>query len=212
MSKGTIKKSLSFIATVAIFLLTFALNAKGAEEDCVAMTRLGIAYQNSGDRSGALHLFKNAIKADPNYPATHFFLGRLYYLMQKSDDAIAEFNIFREKMNTLQSADEEMKKDFLGKLSYISEVYFAMKKYTEAKEIIEASLKIDPRDQTANYNLGVYYYTYEHSRSKAYQSFKKVIDLDAATDLAKRAQYAIEFIRNNSDPRIAPDFSFVDKE
>ena len=200
------------LTMVTIFLFCNMLEAEEAEEDYIAMTRLGIICQDKGDRSGAMRLFKNAVKVNPDYPFAHFFLGRLYFLMQKEDEAVSEFDIFRKKMNLLQDVSEDMKKEYMEKLSYISEVYFTLKRYPETKEVIGEIMELDPKNQDAHYNLGVYYYTYEHNRSKAYQLFKKVIDLDPTTNAAKNSKYAIEFMRNNPDPRVAPDFSFIEKE
>lgn len=200
------------LTAVTIFLLSNTLEAKEAEEDYAAMTRLGIMYQDNGDRAGAMRLFKNAIKVNPDYPFAHFFLGRLHFLMQKEDDAASEFDIFRKKMNLSQDVSEEMKKEYTKKLSYISEVYFTLKRYPEMKEVIGEILGLDPANQDAHYNLGVYYYTYEHNRSRAYQLFNKVVEIDPATSAAKNSKYAIEFMRNNPDPRVAPDFSFIDQE
>jgi tetratricopeptide (TPR) repeat protein len=180
--------------------------------DYVAMTHLANIYLDRGDRKTALKLLKAAIEIAPDYPIAHLFLGRFYYLSRKPDEAASEFKTFKVKMRLLPKMDDETKKIYVNNLHYLSEVYFSMKEYGEAKRQIDEALKVEPKDQTALYNLGVYYYVAEHNRAGAYNSFKKVIDIDSTADTAASARYAIEFIRNNPDSRFAPDFSFLRKE
>jgi len=180
--------------------------------DYIAMTELGYIIQDKGDRKTALDLFKTAVKIAPDYPISHFYLGRLYFLMQKNEEAIAELLMFKEKMRLLPRMDKVTKQMYLDGLYYLSEVYFTLKRYEDARKETEEIIRLDPRQQNAYYNMGIYYYVYKHSRSDAYRSFMKAIDIDSASDVAKSSKYAIEFIRNNPDSRIAPDFSFIDRE
>ncbi|MDP3788957.1 MAG: tetratricopeptide repeat protein [Candidatus Omnitrophota bacterium] len=180
--------------------------------DYVAMTKLGLIYQDKGDRKDALRLFKKAIKIAPNYPDAHLFLGRLYFVEREYDKAVEELNSFKDKIKYLSETNGEAKKLYINGLHYLSEIYFTLKNYEEARKEIEEILRISPKDLDAHYNLGVYYYTYEHLKSKAYASFNKVIEIEPTSYTAKRAKYAIEFMRANPDSRFAPDFSFIDKE
>lgn len=180
--------------------------------DYTAMTGLGRIYQDKDDRNAALGLFKTAVKAAPDYPAAHFYLGRLYFIMQKNKEALREFELFKEKMDILPKMDEETKKIYIDSLYYLGDVYFVLKRYEDAGIVLEKIIKMDPGQQAAYYDMGVYHYVYEHSRSRAHRSFMKAIDIDSATYIAKSARYAIEFMRNNPDPRVTPDFSFIDQE
>lgn len=182
------------------------------KSDYIILTALGNVYIEKGDRKKALKFLNNAASIKPDYPLAHFFLGRLYFLMQEPDAAISEFNAFKEKMNISPETDEETKKFYIDKLHYICEVYFTLKQYDLCRKEIDEILKMDSNNQTALYNLGVYYYIHEHSRPKAYELFKRAMDLDPATYIGKRTQYAIEYIRTNPDSRVAPDFSFIDKQ
>ena len=83
--------------------------------------------------------------------------------------------------------------------------------YKEFYAVNQQILKMLPDDQIATYNMGVYYYVYDHNGSKAYQFFNKAVNIAPESDLAKKARYAIEFIRANPDSRMAPDFDFIDK-
>lgn len=186
----------------------FAKEAKDPRE----MIRLGIEYQDSGDKNKALRLFKNAVKIDPDYPQAHFFLGRLYVAMQKEDGAMEEFALFMEKMRNVRMTEEADNKAYIQCLHYISGICGDLKRYDEMKSAISEIIARDPKDQGAYYNLGVYYYNAEHDRPKAYQNFKKAADLDPNTSTGKGAKYAIEFMRNNPDSRVAPDLSFIEQE
>ena len=147
-----------------------------------------------------------------NDAKAHFFIGRSYFLKREFDKAVEELGIYKNIMKTLPKMDEKAKKLYINDLFYLSEVYFSLKKYPEAREELEEILRLNPKEPDAYYNLGVYYYIYEHSRSKAYSNFKKAIDINPSSEAAKSANYAIEFIRSNPDSRFAPDFSFIDRE
>jgi len=182
------------------------------QNDYIALTELGWLYQERGDRKNALRLLKTAVRIAPDYSIAHLYLGRIYYLERDYDSAISELGLFKEKMRLLPKMDDKTKKMYMNALYYLSEVYFTLEMYEKAKAEADEILEIDPKEQDAYYLMGVYYYKYEHSRSKAYQSFNKVIELGPDGHLAKYARYAIEFMRNNPDSRFAPDFSFIDQE
>ncbi|MFA6142996.1 MAG: tetratricopeptide repeat protein [Candidatus Omnitrophota bacterium] len=182
------------------------------KNDYIAITKLGVIYQDQGRKEDAVRLFKKAIEIAPDYPDAHLFIGRAYFLKRDFDNAVEELKIYKNIMKALPQMDEEIRKMYIKDLFYLSEVYFTLKRYPESREELEEILKLNSKEAGAYYNLGVYYYTYEHSRSKAYSNFKKAIDLDPSSEAAKDANYAIEFIRNNPDSRFAPDFSFIDKE
>ena len=204
-------KKVFLLFLFCIFLSTQTASADETENSA-SLTKLGINYIEKGDRKNALQVLKKAVKIAPDYPFAHLYLGRVYFLMQDPENAVREFSIFKEKMGPVSKMSEEMKTLYREGLHSICEIYFVLKMYEDCKEKIDEILSFDPNDQTALYNLGVYYYVYEHSRPKAYQSFKKAIDINPASSTSKRAEYAIEFMRTNPDSRVAPDFSFIDKE
>lgn len=179
--------------------------------DYVAITELGSVYEEKGDRKTAIKLYKNAIRVAPDYPVSHLFLGRLYYLMRKYDDAIKELKLFKEKMDKLPSMDKDTKEMYINSLYYLAEVYYALKEFNYYRIEIEEILLLDPKQQDAHYAMGIYYYLYEHSRSRAYSSFKRVIAIDPESPAAKNAEGVIDFMRNNPDPRFSPELSFPER-
>jgi tetratricopeptide (TPR) repeat protein len=191
-----------------------ALKAQLAKDnkDYVAQAQLGSVYQEEGDRKKALKHLKDAVKLRPEYPPAHLGLGRLYFLMQKEDSAIEEFVTFMELMRREPLIDGAQIQIYINGLHYISDVCNNLRRYDTMKAAIDDILKLDPKDQAARYNLGVYYYNGKHSRSQAYQNFKAAIDLNPNSLTAKKAKYAIEFMRKNPDSRVSPDLSFIDQE
>jgi tetratricopeptide (TPR) repeat protein len=182
------------------------------KDDYAAMTRVGLMCQDRGDKRAAARLFSDAIKINPDYPMAHFFLGRLYFLTQKDEEAAGEFELFKEKMAKTPLLADEAKATYIKDLYYVSDVYYSLKRYEDFRKTVEDILRMDPNDAYAHYNLGVYYYKCAHDRPKAFRMFNKTMELSPGTDIAKKAKYAIEFIRINPDSRIAPDFSFIDRE
>jgi tetratricopeptide (TPR) repeat protein len=85
-----------------------------------------------------------------------------------------------------------------------------IKRYDEAYSAMSEILQMSPADQTAFYNMGIYFYVYKHDRAQAYKNFSKAAAIDANNGIGRHARYAIEFIRANPDSRVEPDFSFLD--
>lgn len=196
---------------------------KGAEEalkihvaangrDYRAMAQLGAVYIEMGEKKRAAKYLNDAVKLDPDYPIAHLFLGRLYFMSQKGDEAIRQFRIFIDRMKPLVASANQNIGVYISSLHYITDVSEDLKRYDMMKAAIDEILRLNPKDQSARYNLGVYYYNGAHDRPKAYQSFKAAIDLEPASEIAKRAKYAIEFMRSNPDSRVEPDMSFIDQE
>lgn len=179
--------------------------------DYIAITELGSIYEDRGDRKLAVKMYKSAIKAAPDYPVAHLLLGRTYFTMRKYDNAVKELRLFKEKMRLLPGMDKDTREMYINSLYYLAEVYYTLRKYRSYKAEIDEILALDPEQQDANYSLGIYYYMCEHSRSKAYNAFKKVIDIDPNTNAARAAENAIEFMRSNPDPRFSPSLAFPER-
>jgi tetratricopeptide (TPR) repeat protein len=181
------------------------------KSDHIAITELGQIYDERGNKKEALKFYRNAIKIAPDYPIAHLLIGRLYYTMKKTKEAITELELFKEKMKLLPSMDKDTKQMYIDSLYYLGKVYYEAKKYADFKKAIDEIIALDEKEQDAYFELGIYYYLYEHSRPKAYEAFKKVIEIDPETPIARRAELAIDFIRANPDSRFAPDLSFPDR-
>jgi tetratricopeptide (TPR) repeat protein len=174
------------------------------QSDYIAMTKLGEIYLERQDRPKALSLFEAAVKIAPDYPLAHLYLGRLYFLMRRPDSAIRELNIFKKKMKLLPKTDEATRKMYITSLQYLCEVYFTLGRQEDFYKEIKEILKLDPKNQMAIYNLGIFYYNYRHDRGRAYELLEEVIAVDPESEMADRAKAAIETIRRKPDPRFQP--------
>jgi tetratricopeptide (TPR) repeat protein len=115
-------------------------------------------------------------------------------------------------MKVLPRLEKKTKKMYIDCLYYLIEIYSNLNRYKDIKIEADEILRFKPKAQDAHYCLGIYYYVYEHNRSKSYQYLKKTIDLKPDSDAAHRAEYAIDYIRANPDSRVVPDFSFIDRD
>ena len=181
------------------------------DKDAAALSSMGEVYRKKGDSKKALKYLDRAISIDPKYPMSYMYKGKLYFSMQKFEEVSRRFDLFMVNMRPL-AASGPVKQFYVQKLHDICAICFEVKQYEKARAILDEILELSPGDQVAIYNIGIYYYTYERNRSRAYSSFSKAVEIDPATHTAAKARYAIEFIRTNSDPRIDPDFSFIDQE
>lgn len=202
-------KIIAILSTV--FILVSGAIGVSAEEDASTLSSMGEACRKEGDYKKALKYLDKAISIEPKYPMSYMYKGKLYFSMQKFEDVPRQFDLFRDNMRPL-AADDGVKQFYIEKLHDICAIYFELKEYEKARAILDEILKLSPKDQTAIYNSGIYHYVYERNRSKAYNLFSKAIEIDPAAGTAAKARYAIEFMRANSDPRMEPDFSFIDQE
>ncbi|MGB2651497.1 MAG: tetratricopeptide repeat protein [Candidatus Omnitrophota bacterium] len=180
--------------------------------DYAAIAQMGQIYWKRGQRRMAIKLFRKAIRMAPDYPTAHLFLGKAYFFERKPEKGLAEFDIFKEKMELLPKTDKGTDEFYISALNYIGYMYATARQYEEAMKEYQKILKIDPEHQDAHYNLALCYYVHKHNRSKAYAELQKVIEIDPDTDAAKRSEYFIDYIRRNPDSRVLADFSFVYEE
>lgn len=180
-------------------------------KDVYAMSLKADVCRRKGQYRKAMKILEKAEKTDDLDPTPNFYLGKLYFAMQDFDNSAAQFRLFMEKMTPLLT-DEDMRQYYVDNLHDIALMYFGLKRYDDLYPVLVEILKLFPKDTTALYNLGLYYYYSEHNRSKAYTYLKSVIDIDPKGGLVPKAKYAMEFIRANPDPRFAPDDSFIDQE
>lgn len=177
--------------------------------DYVAITQLGEIYWRKQDRRKAIKLFRKAAKMVPDYPNVHLLLGRAYFFEKKPEKGMERFRIFKEKMRLLPQLDEDTIDYYVLSLHYISYIYITQKEYGKALKEFQEIIELDPDDQEAHYNLGYCYYKHYRNRSRAYGELKKAIELDPSSYLAGRAEFLIDFIRRNPDPRIIEDYNFI---
>lgn len=180
--------------------------------DYVAIAQLGEIYWKRGDRRTAMKLFKRAVNLAPDYPIAHFLLGRGYFFQQRHKDAVKEFNLFMKKMDLSPKKDGDILDYYISTMHNICYLFSSIKRYESIAKLCKKIIRLKPDDQTAHYNLGVCYYHYYRDRSRAYNEFQKVIEIDYATKIADSADFFIDYMRRNPDPRFAADYTFMFEE
>ena len=177
--------------------------------DYVALTHLGQIYLIQGKKKEAIKPLRKAIKIAPEYPLAHFYLGKAYFLTQKTKEAMKEFEIFKKQIMLMPLFGRDQADEFAKKLNYIGYLYSTIKRYNEAMSEYRNALKVKPDDQNAYYNMGVAYYIFYHARSKAYNAFNKVLEIDPDSKTAEKTKFAIDYIRSNPDYRFSPNLNFI---
>ncbi len=181
-------------------------------KDYVSLTRLGEIKWVSGERKAALGFFRKAIKIDPEYPFPYYFLGQAYFLERKPEKAAENFNLFIEKIDNLDLNREDVRNICVSALHKTGGSFWAMKMYPNAYSSLRKIIELDSSNVRARYNLGVYYYNHSRDREAAFSEMKKVVELEPGSRIAAKAEFFIDYMRRNPDPRIIGDFSFVDEK
>ncbi|MDD5681018.1 MAG: tetratricopeptide repeat protein [Candidatus Omnitrophica bacterium] len=173
--------------------------------DVTAITYMGIALEELGQWQQAERLYKTAIKQSPDYPTPYYHLGKLFLLKRKDTQAaIKEIEIFKEKSEELSKVDKQAKEGIIVAQHLLVYIYNeTLQDYKKAVQEGKYLLGLAPEDQAAHYNLGISY-LYLDKKSMAYTEFKKVIDLNPTSEIARYAKEAIESMQKYSSVRSLP--------
>jgi len=182
-----------------------------AEGDYPSIIRTGEECWKNGDRRKAAKMFERVVAIRPDVPEGYFLLGKAYFFQQKHEEAIKQFNIFKEKTEALLVSGEAAADDYVARLHEINRLYSSIKRYDMIAKGCERIIELRPNDQLAHFNLGVCYYKHQHNRGRAINEFKKVSEINYSTGIADRARYCVDYILRNPDPRFAPDLSFYEE-
>ena len=179
--------------------------------DAVSRTRLGVLYWEAGKRRSALKEFRRVQKERPDYAVPYYFIGEAYFLERKPEKAEANYLRFVENMDVEHLRNNDLIESYVSLLHKIGRRFWSMKNYDNSRDMSRKILELDPDNSLARYNLAVYYYNHERDRSKAFQELTEVIRLSPESRLAAKAEFFIDYMRRNPDPRIIGDFSFMDE-
>jgi len=117
-----------------------ALDPDSAEADMLA----GEALDEMSDSSGAIEMFRKAVKAKPNEPDVHFGLGYLLWSQKQYPEAIKEFQA--ELANNPEHAQSML---------YVADAHIQMNQYAEAAPLLEKAVSLDPSLGLAHLDLGI---------------------------------------------------------
>jgi hypothetical protein len=184
---------------------------KRSPDDYVSITRLGEIYWKTDRQPAALKEFRKALKINPDYAIPYYFLAENYFYRRKLELSRTNYVLFLEKMSLAEDLQDDLKMHYISVLHGIGQRFWVMKDNPGSLDVMERIIALDPNNLQARYNLAVYYYNREKDRIKAFQELKKVIEIDPKSRLAAKAEFFIDYMRRNPDPRIMGDFSFIDE-
>jgi tetratricopeptide (TPR) repeat protein len=104
----------------------------------------GEALDEMNDTSGAIEMFRKAVKSKPNEPNVHFGLGYLLWTQKQYPEAIKEFQA--ELANDPNHAQS---------LLYIADANIQLNQYADAAPLLEKAIKLDPSVGLAHLDLGI---------------------------------------------------------
>lgn len=116
------------------------LDPDSAEADMLA----GEALDEMSDSSGAIDMFRKAVKAKPGEPNVHFGLGYLLWSQKQYPEAIKELQA--ELANDPNHAQSML---------YIADADIQMNQNTDAAPLLEKAAKLDPSLGLAYLDLGI---------------------------------------------------------
>ena len=133
-----------FSKYLIFILFLFAALSASAQSDEKAI-RKGNRYYNSGNYEQAIASYREALDIRPNNAKAQFNLGDVYYAKQAYDTAYNEF----QKVLDI-SPDAKLKSDALFNMG---NCLLAQDKFYDAFNIYKVSLKMNPENENALYNL-----------------------------------------------------------
>jgi tetratricopeptide (TPR) repeat protein len=107
---------------------------------------LGRVYVQEGDHEAALPVLETALSVDPDLASAHYFLALSLKARGRYDDALPH----------LRRAADQYPRDRVVR-NQIGRILFLQRRHEEAVVEFEATLRIDPEDVTAHYNLMLCY-------------------------------------------------------
>ena len=128
--------------TIIVFLSSALTVSAQSDEKAI---RKGNRNYNSGNYEQAIENYRKALEIRPNNAKAQFNLGDVYYAKQSYDTAYAEF----QKVLEL-SPDAKLKSDAVYNMG---NCLLAQNKYYDAFNIYKVSLKLNPENENALYNL-----------------------------------------------------------
>ena len=128
--------------TIIVFLSSALTLSAQSDEKAI---RKGNRNYKSGNYEEAIAKYREALEIRPNNAKAQFNLGDVYYAKQSYDTAYAEFQKVLEI-----SPDAKLKSDAVYNMG---NCLLAQDKYYDAFKVYKVSLKLNPENENALYNL-----------------------------------------------------------
>jgi Tfp pilus assembly protein PilF len=138
---------------------------------------LGVVLLELGRPDMAMEHFKKAIELNPMYADAHFHLGTALAESRRWDEAVVSY---RKALELPTLTIPETANQNLGLALY------HLKKYREAEQTLRFAISLDPKMQTAYYNLGLVFIA-ENRRDEAKAAFRQAQQLGPDSPVGRAA-------------------------
>jgi tetratricopeptide (TPR) repeat protein len=125
----------------------------------------------------AMEHFKKAIELNPMYADAHFHLGTALAESRRWDEAVVSY---RKALELPTLTIPETANQNLGLALY------HLKKYREAEQTLRFAISLDPKMQTAYYNLGLVFIA-ENRKDEAKAAFRQAQQLGPDSPVGRAA-------------------------
>ena len=149
----------------AIASLQEAININ--PESALYRDTLGVVLLELGRPDMALEHFKKAVELNPMYADAHFHMGTALAESRRWNEAVASY---RKALELPTLTIPETANQNLGLALY------HLKQYREAEQTLRFAISLDPKMQTAYYNLGLVFVA-ENRRDEAKAAFRQARQL-----------------------------------
>jgi Tfp pilus assembly protein PilF len=138
---------------------------------------LGVVLLELGRPDMALDHFKKAIELNPMYADAYFHLGTALAESRRWEEAVASY---RKALELPTLTIPETANQNLGLALY------HLKQYREAEQTLRFAISLDPKMQTAYYNLGLVFVA-ENRRDEAKAAFRQARQLSPDSPVGRAA-------------------------
>jgi len=150
---------------------------------------MGLAFKNLGDMTNAERKFKDAISIKPKAPEAHYNLASLYGSLGKHIEASKEFDISAKLfIGHVNGPPHQFYLDKARAHNQAGIVYIHSKKYEEALQQFEKSVKQNPKSLEARFNLAKLLLEFKNDKVPAAMHLKEALKLNPKTPQAQVLQ------------------------
>lgn len=172
-----------------------------APESAPERLLLGYLYEQDKKEEKAREQFLKAVELDPADLSAHWALARNYYTQNSMSEAVAQVGELESQAALLQGDPRKQAWPILKQaLMLKSTIYLEnLQIYAKAVPPLKKILETEPADLDARYALGTAY-AYQGLSQSAFKEFDKIIKENPGTEMAKNAEYAVQYIREGRNP------------
>jgi len=150
---------------------------------------MGLAFKHLGDMTNAERKFKDAISINPRAPEPHYALASLYGSLGKPIKASKEFDISAKLfIGRVNGPPHEFNLDKARAHNQAGIAHINAKKYEEALQQFEKSVKQNPKSLEARFNLAKLLLEFKNDKAPAAMHLKEALKLNPTASQAQVLQ------------------------